>query len=179
MAVSLYVSDWSDTEINVVVDSQSLFTWILGFRPVHCVSGLLMPLVLNPTSADGCLSLLLEFRWFWLFRMTPLFLDTETTSWTPWGCGLPRPPVTSTSKTVSFLGFKKLVCEAEMLKRLDCFHSFCWSSVNVGGYIQAVLDRNLAENISRVLYPNDNVSPSPLMDTNLLATSVRSEPQPN
>lgn len=29
--------------------------------------------------------------------------------------------------------------------------------VNVGDYIQAVLDRNLAENISRVLYPNDNV----------------------
>uniref|UniRef100_A0AAY4C0D0 Alpha-1,4 glucan phosphorylase n=1 Tax=Denticeps clupeoides TaxID=299321 RepID=A0AAY4C0D0_9TELE len=28
--------------------------------------------------------------------------------------------------------------------------------INVGGYIQAVLDRNLAENISRVLYPNDN-----------------------
>uniref|UniRef100_A0A671KUX7 Alpha-1,4 glucan phosphorylase n=1 Tax=Sinocyclocheilus anshuiensis TaxID=1608454 RepID=A0A671KUX7_9TELE len=28
---------------------------------------------------------------------------------------------------------------------------------NVGGYIQAVLDKNLAENISRVLYPNDNV----------------------
>jgi len=27
---------------------------------------------------------------------------------------------------------------------------------NVGGYIEAVLDRNLAENISRVLYPNDN-----------------------
>lgn len=34
----------------------------------------------------------------------------------------------------------------------------CCSTVNVGGYIQAVLDRNLAENISRVLYPNDNVS---------------------
>lgn len=32
-------------------------------------------------------------------------------------------------------------------------------TVNVGGYIQAVLDKNLAENISRVLYPNDNVSP--------------------
>ena len=30
-------------------------------------------------------------------------------------------------------------------------------SVNNGDYIQAVLDRNLAENISRVLYPNDNV----------------------
>lgn len=29
-------------------------------------------------------------------------------------------------------------------------------SVNNGDYIQAVLDRNLAENISRVLYPNDN-----------------------
>nr|XP_055035983.1 glycogen phosphorylase, muscle form [Misgurnus anguillicaudatus] len=28
--------------------------------------------------------------------------------------------------------------------------------INVGDYIQAVLDRNLAENISRVLYPNDN-----------------------
>lgn len=33
----------------------------------------------------------------------------------------------------------------------------CVSAVNVGDYIQAVLDRNLAENISRVLYPNDNV----------------------
>lgn len=28
--------------------------------------------------------------------------------------------------------------------------------VNNGDYIQAVLDRNLAENITRVLYPNDN-----------------------
>ena len=31
-------------------------------------------------------------------------------------------------------------------------------SVNSGDYVQAVCDRNLAENISRVLYPNDNVS---------------------
>ena len=30
-------------------------------------------------------------------------------------------------------------------------------TVNHGDYIQAVLDSNLAENISRVLYPNDNV----------------------
>ena len=30
--------------------------------------------------------------------------------------------------------------------------------VNSGEYIEAVCDRNLAENISRVLYPNDNVS---------------------
>uniref|UniRef100_A0A803SKU0 Alpha-1,4 glucan phosphorylase n=1 Tax=Anolis carolinensis TaxID=28377 RepID=A0A803SKU0_ANOCA len=32
----------------------------------------------------------------------------------------------------------------------------CNLKFNVGDYIQAVLDRNLAENISRVLYPNDN-----------------------
>lgn len=42
--------------------------------------------------------------------------------------------------------------------RLNLFSVVCSSTVNVGGYIQAVLDRNLAENISRVLYPNDNVS---------------------
>ncbi|XP_037249836.1 glycogen phosphorylase, liver form-like [Falco rusticolus] len=34
--------------------------------------------------------------------------------------------------------------------------SLCSSPVSIGDYIQAVLDRNLAENISRVLYPNDN-----------------------
>lgn len=32
--------------------------------------------------------------------------------------------------------------------------------VQGGDYIGAVLDRNNAENISRVLYPNDNVMPS-------------------
>ena len=31
-------------------------------------------------------------------------------------------------------------------------------SVNNGEYINAVCDRNEAENITRVLYPNDNVS---------------------
>lgn len=42
---------------------------------------------------------------------------------------------------------------------LNSGSAFCLcSSVNVGDYIEAVLDRNLAENISRVLYPNDNVS---------------------
>ena len=35
---------------------------------------------------------------------------------------------------------------------------FLCLTVNSGEYIQAVCDRNLAENISRVLYPNDNVS---------------------
>ena len=37
-------------------------------------------------------------------------------------------------------------------------HNFMLFLVNHGDYIKAVLDRNLAENISRVLYPNDNVS---------------------
>uniref|UniRef100_A0A646QJD6 Alpha-1,4 glucan phosphorylase n=1 Tax=Hemiscolopendra marginata TaxID=943146 RepID=A0A646QJD6_9MYRI len=35
-------------------------------------------------------------------------------------------------------------------------NSFNLKFFNVGDYIQAVLDRNFAENISRVLYPNDN-----------------------
>ncbi|XP_004717877.2 glycogen phosphorylase, brain form, partial [Echinops telfairi] len=35
-------------------------------------------------------------------------------------------------------------------------NSFKLHDFNVGDYIEAVLDRNLAENISRVLYPNDN-----------------------
>ncbi|KAK2104193.1 hypothetical protein P7K49_018049 [Saguinus oedipus] len=46
-------------------------------------------------------------------------------------------------------------------KTMAGFTMYCFSDfplVNVGDYIQAVLDRNLAENISRVLYPNDNVS---------------------
>lgn len=37
------------------------------------------------------------------------------------------------------------------------FHTICLLVVNNGQYIQAVCDSNLAENISRVLYPNDNV----------------------
>ena len=35
-------------------------------------------------------------------------------------------------------------------------HHYILVTVNDGDYIQAVLDRNYAENISRVLYPNDN-----------------------
>ncbi|XP_068110874.1 glycogen phosphorylase, liver form [Hyperolius riggenbachi] len=35
-------------------------------------------------------------------------------------------------------------------------NDFNLQDFNVGDYIQAVLDRNVAENISRVLYPNDN-----------------------
>ena len=44
------------------------------------------------------------------------------------------------------------------LLKLEIFDYFlCLFSVNDGDYIKAVLDRNVAENISRVLYPNDNV----------------------
>lgn len=43
-------------------------------------------------------------------------------------------------------------------KQLMFFKANFFSTVNSGDYIQAVIDRNLAENISRVLYPNDNVS---------------------
>lgn len=42
--------------------------------------------------------------------------------------------------------------------QLNLHFLICLFVVNIGDYIQAVLDRNLAENISRVLYPNDNVS---------------------
>lgn len=48
----------------------------------------------------------------------------------------------------------------ESLQLLQCCVCFSLAAVNVGDYIEAVLDRNLAENISRVLYPNDNVSDS-------------------
>ncbi|PVD25614.1 hypothetical protein C0Q70_13273 [Pomacea canaliculata] len=40
--------------------------------------------------------------------------------------------------------------------QLMFFKANFFSTVNSGDYIQAVIDRNLAENISRVLYPNDN-----------------------
>lgn len=47
-------------------------------------------------------------------------------------------------------------CVSEITPIYEPFGPAC-VSVNVGDYIEAVLDRNLAENISRVLYPNDNV----------------------
>lgn len=45
-----------------------------------------------------------------------------------------------------------------IMRKYIYIYFFLCLTVNVGDYIQAVLDRNLAENISRVLYPNDNVS---------------------
>lgn len=38
---------------------------------------------------------------------------------------------------------------------------------NDGDYVQAVMDRNLSENITRVLYPNDNVWSFPILGPNL------------
>lgn len=52
---------------------------------------------------------------------------------------------------------KRFHATAVKWKWMNGVHVFFSLTVNVGGYIQAVLDRNLAENISRVLYPNDNV----------------------
>ena len=46
-------------------------------------------------------------------------------------------------------------------QRANVNNSSTYSSfitVNTGDYIEAVCERNTAENISRVLYPNDNVS---------------------
>lgn len=52
------------------------------------------------------------------------------------------------------------VVSGTCLNLYSCLSAVCISlpAVNMGDYIEAVLDRNLAENISRVLYPNDNVS---------------------
>lgn len=90
--------------------------------------------------------------------MTPLSQATETTLSTPWGCGLQRHRASLTWKTVCILAestyFQKYICQIRISNNLN---NCLFLLVNVGGYIQAVLDRNLAENISRVLYPNDNV----------------------
>ena len=49
---------------------------------------------------------------------------------------------------------------------------FFFLSVNTGDYIQAVCDRNVAENISRVLYPNDNVSLSSVYLQTIFSTNT-------
>jgi len=53
-------------------------------------------------------------------------------------------------------GFKNNYVNTMRLWSAKAPCDFNLKDFNVGGYIQAVLDRNLAENISRVLYPNDN-----------------------
>ncbi|XP_038660657.1 glycogen phosphorylase, brain form [Scyliorhinus canicula] len=53
-------------------------------------------------------------------------------------------------------GFKNNTVNTMRLWSAKAPNDFNLKDFNVGDYIQAVLDRNLAENISRVLYPNDN-----------------------
>ena len=54
-------------------------------------------------------------------------------------------------------GFRNNICNTLRLWSAKSPNSFNLRFFNSGDYIQAVLDRNLAENISRVLYPNDNI----------------------
>ncbi|KAK6328793.1 hypothetical protein J4Q44_G00007710 [Coregonus suidteri] len=53
-------------------------------------------------------------------------------------------------------GFKNNTVNTMRLWSAKAPKDFNLQEFNVGDYIEAVLDRNLAENISRVLYPNDN-----------------------
>lgn len=53
-------------------------------------------------------------------------------------------------------GYRNNVVNTMRLWSSKSPNSFNLRFFNSGDYIQAVLDRNLAENISRVLYPNDN-----------------------
>jgi len=54
-------------------------------------------------------------------------------------------------------GYNNNVCNTLRLWSAKAPIHFDLKTFNTGDYIQAVLDRNLAENISRVLYPNDNM----------------------
>jgi len=54
-------------------------------------------------------------------------------------------------------GYNNNVCNTLRLWSAKSPLHFNLRVFNTGDYIEAVLDRNLAENISRVLYPNDNM----------------------
>merc|ERR1719427_1086191 len=54
-------------------------------------------------------------------------------------------------------GYNNNVCNTLRLWSAKSPLHFNLKVFNTGDYIQSVLDRNLAENISRVLYPNDNM----------------------
>merc|ERR1719431_784580 len=54
-------------------------------------------------------------------------------------------------------GYGNNVCNTLRLWSAKSPLSFNLKVFNTGDYIQSVLDRNIAENISRVLYPNDNM----------------------
>uniref|UniRef100_F6ZVS8 Alpha-1,4 glucan phosphorylase n=1 Tax=Ornithorhynchus anatinus TaxID=9258 RepID=F6ZVS8_ORNAN len=55
-------------------------------------------------------------------------------------------------------GYKNNTVNTMRLWSAKAPNDFNLQEFNIGDYIEAVLDRNLAENISRVLYPNDNVA---------------------
>ena len=65
--------------------------------------------------------------------------------------GPPRRQLVSTLDSVAFKINLKL-------NKLNYLIFKLIKKVNDGDYIQAVFDRNNAENITRVLYPNDNVN---------------------
>uniref|UniRef100_A0A915KWP8 Alpha-1,4 glucan phosphorylase n=1 Tax=Romanomermis culicivorax TaxID=13658 RepID=A0A915KWP8_ROMCU len=54
-------------------------------------------------------------------------------------------------------GYRNNIVNTLRLWTAKAENRFNLSYFNHGDYIQAVLDRNLAENITRVLYPNDNI----------------------
>uniref|UniRef100_A0A915JZI9 Alpha-1,4 glucan phosphorylase n=1 Tax=Romanomermis culicivorax TaxID=13658 RepID=A0A915JZI9_ROMCU len=53
-------------------------------------------------------------------------------------------------------GYRNNIVNTLRLWTAKAENRFNLNYFNHGDYIQAVLDRNLAENITRVLYPNDN-----------------------
>ena len=67
--------------------------------------------------------------------------------------GQPHPRLTSCSPSP---GHRNNTVNTLRLWSARSPNSFDLSYFNHGDYIKAVIDRNLAENITRVLYPNDN-----------------------
>lgn len=54
-------------------------------------------------------------------------------------------------------GYKNNIVNTLRLWSAKAENHFHLKFFNDGDYVQAVMDRNLSENITRVLYPNDNV----------------------
>ena len=65
---------------------------------------------------------------------------------------------THTHTYVQFITYRLMCISAYVVCIPSCLHNLFHFTVNHGDYIKAVIDRNIAENISRVLYPADNVS---------------------
>lgn len=93
------------------------------------------------------------FRWFWLSPMTPRSPVTETTLSTPWGCGQPRPPVTSTSKTVSIV-----ICT---VKSSSCY----WTQSSAWSWVTAVVPQLMLVATSRLCWTETWLRTSPGFST--------------